>query len=269
MRYEQIKPEAIHHYITSPEWHMQQKLDGMRCRIFMPDGFVVNSNGEALKSTTAGPGAREAAKALMTTATTNPFWVEGEVIGDKFYVFDMLLNNQYKRTWEERLKDMEAFFKYRFFTHIKVIPTATNTEDKLAMWEIIKANNLEGAILKHVRSLVMDGGRVKDMLKCKLRYTADVVVVDKGPGNGRNGTGNWVEFGLYSFEGAKYLQPVGRTSTIGKPFCNIGDVIEVEYLYAGAGNKLVQPTHLRNRPDKEPRQCTFSQLHFVNKTVML
>jgi hypothetical protein len=48
-----------------------------------------------------------------------------------------------------------------------------------------------------------------------------------------------------------------------------GDVVEVEYLWASADEKLTQPRIIRKRPDKTANEATdVSQLRFVDKAVL-
>ena len=68
------------------------------------------------------------------------------------------------------------------------------------------------------------------------------------------------------------LVSIGTVSMQGKEkggAVNVGDVIEVEYLWANPANhNLQQPRMLKRRPDKAPAEATDSQLRFVSKDVV-
>ena len=266
MKFSSTAPDDIEPFLRDSDWHLQQKIDGIRARLVVEGKYaeVIGNTGDPLVSTTAAPVTRD----ILNYAMRNPgcYSLEGEIVGRTWWLFDMPLPDT---PWVQRLNTLHTRMRHCFETWIKLVPTYMTEADKGYAWEQIKRHGVEGAVLKHVKSKVQDGGkRAKDVLKCKVTHTADVVVYERGPGNGKDGTGNWLKFGIFRPNGT--MIELGRCSTIGKPYAKVGDVIEVKYLYVGNGMKLVQPTHLRNRPDKEPTptECGLSQLHYVNKKVL-
>jgi hypothetical protein len=55
---------------------------------------------------------------------------------------------------------------------------------------------------------------------------------------------------------------VGRTTTIGQGPYQVGDLVEVRYLYATEGRQLFQSVLLGRRDDITEAECTVSQLVF-------
>ena len=280
MRYQQLDPSQVGPYLSDPDWHLQQKVDGIRARLVVKDGDaqVVAGNGGPSKSTTAAPvvTAIHHLGHLLRDAGAE-LEIEGEIIGDQWWLFDLTryrspdgrLHVDHGTPWEHRSAHLAVLAADPGTpAWVRLVPVAVTETMKTEVWDMILEAGVEGAVLKHRRGTVMDGKRVSHVLKAKVTHTIDCVVLERGPGTGRNGTGNWLKLGLYRKDGTLY--EVGRCSTIGKPPAEPGDVVEVRYLYAGAGGRLTQPTHLRTR-DREEKvnvQCTTDQLHFVSKAVL-
>ena len=267
MKYKQITPDEIMPYLLDRDWNLQQKVDGIRARLHVNSlgARVLGNNGGPLVSTTAAPVVRQ----IMKFGLANPhgtYTLEGEIVDGTWWLFDKPLVHV---PWQARLNYLyQFFFEVPMPDFIRILPTAITTADKLELWKSIEYAGVEGAVLKHVKGFFEDSSkRSSHVLKCKLTHTVDAFVVDEGGGNGKNGTNNWIEFAVFD-ENDRPVK-MGRCSTIGKPYAGYGTVIEVKYLYVGAGGKLVQPTHLRNRPDKSVKDCDMSQLHFVSKEVVL
>lgn len=263
MKYKQITPDDIEPFLKSPDWHLQQKLDGIRARLVVEGSkaSVLGNTGGPLVSTTAMPVVRDILRYAMDRPGS--YSLEGEIIGSKWWIYDMPMS---KVPWVQRLTMLHNTMRTVHSSWMRICPTAMTADIKRKAWDAILREGVEGAVLKHVNGTIVDGDkRVSHVLKCKVTHTIDAFVTERGIGNGYDGTDNWLSFAVLQGTAIKHL---GRCSTIGKPYANVGDVIELKYLYVGAGGKLVQPTHLRNRPDKTPDECTTEQLKFVSKTVV-
>jgi len=277
MRYNSIDLNEVDEWLANDNWDLQQKIDGIRARLIVNGEIkVIGGRGEELVSSTAAPVVEKIK--LLARDFTGFIELEGEIVDGKWYLFDMprcsgwdFAEVEYDSPWRERWTALsrEVFPLIQFSPEndwVRLSPTWTGTAQKRDAWKRIVEAGVEGGVFKHKDGKLVDGERVNHVLKAKITHTVDVFVIERGPGNGRNGQGNWVRLALYDNEGHEV--EVGRCSTIGKPVANIGEVIEVKYLYTGAGGALVQPTHLRNRPDKEPEDCTTEQLRFVNKEIL-
>lgn len=261
MKYRQVEPQDVEHFILDDDWHMQQKLDGIRIQLRGTD--VLAGNGGPSKSTTAAPVVRRIRRWAEQNPLPADLWLDGEVIGDDWWLFDAVHPTL---GWRRRLAILEQIKLLAPPRWIRITPTAVTARAKHQLWDAVRDSGAEGAILKHVDGRYEDGRRVDHVLKAKITHTIDCVVLERGPGNGVNGTGNWLRLGLWRKDGTIY--EVGRCSTIGKPHAEPGDVVEVKYLYAGNGGRLTQPTMLRVRDDKDGLHCDTSQLHFVSKKVV-
>ncbi len=264
MKYEQVDVKDIKNYLDDGSWDLQQKLDGVRARL--AENTVISGNGVPLKSSAAAPVTAK----IIEFAKTLPGDIEldGEIVAGKhWWIFDVPKFGSFGHHTPWRSRRAILLGRIRKIVErepwIDVVPTYVTREAKHRAWADIVAAGVEGAILKHTDGPVTDGRRVGHVLKAKITHTVDCFVLERGPGNAK---GNWMSLGIFRKDGTAY--EVGRCSIIGKPYAAPGEVVEIRYLYAGAGGRLVQPTHLRNRPDKRAEDCRTDQLHFVCKRVL-
>lgn len=267
-------------FIENDEWVMEQKLDGHRLLLCSPGGDFPPT------ALTRGgsPYTRKLPKALQDfrfPADNKPmeFVLDGELVGGTFYVFDlpvmpMLSGHDYSTLdLETRRLALETFVKHQE-TPFVLVPQARTREEKIALSDKALGNNFEGLLLKRKSSKYRPGARCEDWLKVKFVTTADCIVLDV-----RDDGKESVRLGMVEADNPAAapnttykLVDVGRASLIGKEkngAISKGDVIEVRYLYAGAGGRLYQPTILRKRDDKLMHECTTDQMKWVNKEVAL
>ena len=211
-------------------------------------------------------------------------WVlDGELVGDTYWVFDILavptVDLGVNTPLRQRRAVLEAAFAGDAFPGIRLVPQAKTREEKIALAEVALRENFEGLMIKKADSLYISGGRTDAWLKLKFVTTADVIVLDV-----RDDGKESVRLGL--FEGSGWTSEddyvnsddnhtvveVGRASLIGKEKNGViskGDVIEVRYLYTGNGGRLYQPTIVGRRADKKGYECGTDQLKYVNKEVLV
>lgn len=142
---------------------------------------------------------------------------------------------------------------------ISLVLSTTGEIAKRALWEAIVAAGVEGAVAKRLDAVYVPGTRSPSMVKMKITKDADVIVTSWERPDRTHGSAT---FAVYE-DGA--LKEIGACSLIGKPNVEVGDVIEVEYLYVGAGDRLIQPRMKRRRTDKLAIDCTTEQLPSYSK----
>lgn len=267
-------------FIENNAWAFEQKLDGHRIMLCSPGGdfppVAMTRNGT--------PYTRKLPKALQDfrfPADDKPHkWIlDGELVGDTFWVFDIPRSPHtgVQDSLRSRRAYLERLIGAYKHTAIKLVPHARTSAEKIRLAEIALKNNYEGLVIKRIDAGYI-AGRSDYWLKLKFVTTAECVVLDV-----RDDGKESVRLGMYgpsvgAFDPKgsvttkdRVMHEVGRASLIGKEKngkINKGDVVEVKYLYAGAGNRLYQPTILRKRDDKLPEQCTTGQMKFVNKDVL-
>jgi bifunctional non-homologous end joining protein LigD len=207
------------------------------------------------------------AKLPATPAGSPAYRVEGEILDGKFHVFDMVVVGQESEPYEVRKAMADAWVDAVSpqLPQAAKLPTAKTAKEKQALWDKVLASGAEGVMMKRKDAGYSGGQRVSHTLKAKITATADVVVLERN----RGGKDNAV-FGL--LKNGKVTE-IGTVSTGGKDKAlgqiQVGEVLEVEYLWAMPGGTLTQPRIVRKRPDKTPADATdITQLRVVDKTVL-
>ncbi len=255
-----ISFDALQHFVNNDQWVIEQKLDGHRILLSATDGkppVAITRNGSLYT--------RPLPEAIRKYAMPSGTWtLDGELVGSTFWVFDLLeasTSSLLSRPLVDRRVMLENLPRILPNHPFKLVPQASTREEKQALVGLAVKRNYEGVIVKNATSAYLPGGRHQSVwAKAKLVTTADVVVVgvhDDGKESAR----------LALWDNGAFVD-VGRCSLIGKPAVVVGDVVEVRYLYTGANGRLYQPTLLRVRTDKSPRECTPDQLKWVNKDVL-
>lgn len=264
-----IDPTNLDRLVQDPEFVMEQKLDGHRVILRIQDGLsplAVTRNGN--------PYTKGLPKDLFDGFPEGRWVLDGEWIaphsgGDGIYwVFDMLDANGLisdRMPLLQRRCILETFMAAMNNPKIRLVPQAKTSEEKRALVDRCRWMGAEGVMAKHRKGLYRPGARSKDMWKAKFVETADVVVLAL-----RDDGKDSVRLGAYDANGLDVID-VGRASLIGKEKkgeFKVGDVLEVRYLYMGAGNRLFQPTILKKRTDKRAEECSIKQFKHVSKTVL-
>lgn len=296
--FESGKLSDIEMYIQDPNWCLEQKVDGMRCMVVIDrDGIqFLTRGGKELKSSAAKlhfSWMREAFEDLAQyRARLDEKWassagpaeivLDGEIVTETGQLaildlpFSTLPGRQVRPELEfvARRVELTKLFTDGLITDERVRPVAhaASATSKAFLHSNVLERGLEGLMAKHKDSEYTDTGkRVKHSVKLKFTRTADVVILDKNAGESKNSIRggdkiNYV-FGVYDFSKGDYVK-LGNCSGIGKEDALLGDIIEVKYLYRGAGGKLVQPTMLRRRPDKKWFECRLDQFIEYSKVVL-
>ena len=266
MRYQSGHVDHVDAYIYSNHWHLQQKLDGVRVHAWIRPGELTLGGAAGYPGDLAR--IRRALEPL--TRHTQIITLDGELVEGKLWLFDLpewgrrdtmaVIPDTIWWTREEKLRLL--YDAAGLDPHIiGLVPTFRRHVEKQWLWEQVVERGLEGVVAKHRDSAYRYDARVDDVVKVKVTHTVDCVVLDRNVGGKTN-----ARLGLYRKDGS--LGYVGNCSMIGKPDAQPGDVVEVKYLYAGAGGNLVQPTVIRQRDDKRATDCGTDQLSFISRDVL-
>lgn len=250
-------------YIVNSTWVAEQKLDGHRIILRCQDGL------KPLALTRGGNPYTKKLPVDIADGIPPGRWVlDGELCGDTYWVFDLLDANglvSESTPLSERREVLEAFMTLVNTPKIKLVPQATTESAKRELFDRLREEGAEGVMFKRKDGLYYPGARSKDVLKAKFVETADVVVMAL-----RDDGKDSVALGAYDEN--MQLVPVGRASLIGKEkkgVFQIGDVLEVRYLYMGSNSRMYQPTILKRRDDKIAPECRTDQFKHVSKKVIL
>lgn len=243
-----VDPEDVPALIQSDDWWVQIKYDGDRVQLHAERGEVtLFSARSGLK--------RECPKALAALfKNANALTVlDGELVGDVFWVFDMLL--------AEGMDLRQEPYELRYLSLVPLglgtsralalVYAATTPEEKEAMILKAREDNQEGVCFLNKNAPYEEGcpSRGGSSLRWKFKASASVIV------GKRHATKRSVEALLHG--GARIGTIPIPTNREWPPE---GAVAEVEYLYCQSS--LVQTVYKGLRTDVAPEACTRAQLKF-------
>lgn len=256
-----INQSEVDELIQNDYWVAEQKLDGNRLLISVKEGTasLYGRNGQ--------PYSKKVPSELIAGLESLgvDLTLDGELVGEEYYVFDLPF-------WELDLR-MSEFVARRLTLElvsphfaglpIVLVRQASTRSEKSKLLKAVKKASGEGVVFKHQMAPYLDGKRSEKCVKVKFFDTADVVVTGIRT-NGKNS----VDVSLYD-QGT--LVPFGSVTMKKSDLAQIrvNDVIEIKYLYVGAGNRFYQPNFLTFRDDKSAEECTVDQnLKRVNKAAL-
>jgi bifunctional non-homologous end joining protein LigD len=238
--------------VGDPRWVMQEKFDGRRLVLRKVGAAVEGINKLGLVVSVAAP---IAAAALELPGD---FVLDGEAIGDRFHVFDI-------RAWEGTdLCEQPYGDRYGVLTalldgagpsaHLGYVECWTDAPVKAGQLQQLLARNAEGVVFKRWDAPYRQGRPNSGGTQLKLKFVATASVVVTTINQQRS-------VGVSLLNGAAW-QTVGNvTVPANQNVPQVGDVVEVRYLYAAqSGGALYQPVLLGVRDDVEPTECVVAQL---------
>ncbi len=248
--------------LSDPCWAAQEKIDGERRAAHAQPGHVIGANRKGLTVPLPQPIADQL---QAIAARQGALRVDGELVGDTLYVFDLHVHQGqgiHTLPWSERMGRAAAALAG--CDHLKPIPVAESTDQKRGLWNRVKSACGEGVVFKRM-SAPVGAGRPHaggDWLKFKFTESASCLVIDSNIGK------RSVRIGLLdnAKDSGEITVPVGNVTippNHGIPAA--GEIIEVGYLYAYPGGSLYQPVYRGKRGDVDRRDCTLDQLKFTAK----
>lgn len=282
----------IESLVVMPNVVFEQKCDGIRALIIMrhagdgtPSITFHTHGGRVLKSSAAAQwfDKVKAQLAPLYSSAYTEFEVvlDGEIMIEDgaLHLFDL----PYLRIEEAECKPVMPFSYRRAYlesvgrtliergaTSVSVVKQARTEDEKRELYQSIFRMGGEGIMAKDVTSPYNEGDRVKHSLKCKFVRTADVFVTARNVGESggqKGGDKENAEFAVID-QATGFTKQMGRCSMIGKADAQVGDVIEVVYLFVGSGGVLYQPRMVGMRTDKVPTDCTDAQFETYSKVVL-
>jgi bifunctional non-homologous end joining protein LigD len=247
--------------IADIRWAAQEKMDGERRAALADANQVIGVNRKGLRV----PLPQGIVDELQTIVSQKgAIHVDGEIIGDCLYVFDLHVYQCQRLDtvpWIERMRLAEQVLAK--CTYLKPVPFAVSTDEKFALWEKINAEEGEGIVFKRLNAPVSAGrpNSGGDWLKYKFIESASCYVL--GVNSGKRS----VQLGLFG-QGIvpadnQDMIPVGNVTIPPNHLIPLaGEIVDVEYLYAYPRGSLYQPVYRGKRPDLEITDCTMAQLKY-------
>ena len=241
--------------IDNPAWLMQEKFDGKRMMLRKTGGTVdaINKRGLVI----------DAPQPIIDAAQQIPgdFTIDGEAIGDTFHAFDLLaVDGQDVRDTEciERLALLVGLLwpSKTGQRNIVQVPTWIGTDEKAdKLWEL-RSSGAEGAVFKRTDAPYRAGRPASGGTQLKLKFTATLSAVVARVNAKRSVSVSLID----GQDGWVCVGDVAIPANADIP--EVGDVIEIRYLYATTGDRLYQPVYLNKRDDIEPQECLVGQMQY-------
>ena len=269
--------EHVHvkQYVQSDQWWVEQKLDGQRFLVLVADGEISAFNRNGVEMTLP----EQIATDFASFKTDDTMWhFDGELVDGEYHIFDVLWagdtceGGMTDKPFEQRRNRLEKIFSFWEPDHCHLVRCAKTETEKADLIVKLERECSEGAVLKkRTATYNVHGKRVKTWLKLKFVQCADVVVMELE----RGGKPQAVTIGMmqdnvwFPTKVDIKLEEVAGCKVPANLELEVGDVLEVRYLYATNDNKLTQPIFVRKRTDKLPEECTMSdQLKFSSKAIV-
>lgn len=255
-----ITEAEVMRLIQDDRWAAQQKMDGER-RAAHADGsgvFGINRKGLVV------PLPQIIVEELQAIHTAcGSIRVDGELIGNTLHVFDLHIHQGIRlhpQPWLDRMRLAQSALDQ--CQSIKAVPFAVSAEDKLKLWNKVRHAQGEGVVFKRVAASVSAGrsNTGGDWLKFKFTESSSCCVTEVNSGK------RSVKLGLMDTQNRHgsaiaAMIPVGNvTIPPNHDIPAVGDIVEVEYLYAYPGGSLFQPVYRGKRDDIDRKACTLHQL---------
>jgi bifunctional non-homologous end joining protein LigD len=239
----EIDTDEVEQYLKDDAWGMQEKKNGTHKMVKKTsESFIVTNK----KGISVGyPKSYE--DAVMGLSSVH---LDGEAIGDTFYVFDLLdcAGVDFRKLgYYVRHDSLLLFIDKSPF--IKVVPLFIGYKAKKAEYNRLKKAEKEGVVFKRLDAIHTPGKAHKDMVKVKFYATASVIVL-------AHNLKDSIAVGLLDESGT--VVNVGNVTTIGHVRPPADSVCEVRYLYCFKGGCLYQTTFIGPRDDVDVDECSFT-----------
>jgi bifunctional non-homologous end joining protein LigD len=250
-----IEAPQLESMLTDPNYFAQEKHDGERRLLFVENGEVRGGNRLGGFGLVPRPVVEDILK-LGRTLT-----LDGELVGNRYHAFDLLALDGQDYRHAPAADRARLLATLDLGGAVMVSPTEFTTAGKNALHTYVMENNLEGMVFKHVDAPYAPGrpSNGGSWLKFKnwQSLSAAVGAINEQRSVGLSllqDDGNWVGVG-------------NVTVPANQPIPEIGDVVEIRYLYAFEGGSLFEPTLLGKRNDILLEECRASQRMFKPATL--
>jgi bifunctional non-homologous end joining protein LigD len=238
-----IDEDLANRLIEDDDWMMQEKMDGVRLMNQNAGGTVTGSNRKGLVV---------AISTLIESRLQEPpcqaFVVDGEAIGDTYWMFDLLEDDELNHRNTSALSRwflLKAMFgNYdKDYSAIRIVDSYLTTGEKRAAFDRLRAAKAEGVVFKRKDSLYVPGRPSSGGDQLKFKFVQSCTCFVRAINEGKRSV-------VLGMENGTELVGIGNaTIPANLPIPNEGELVEVRYLYAYPGGSLYQPVYLGVRTD--------------------
>lgn len=238
-----IEEADVDRYLADEDWVLEEKHDGRRLMVRVTAGVVEGANRKGLLVSLP----REIEDALQASADCV---LDGELIGAKFWVFDVLSYAGEDLSEKGYLQRVAVRKGLPFDgSAVESVETFVGTDAKTAAYQRLRSADKEGVVFKRADAVYKVGRPPAGGTQVKFKFYATCsALVEKV--NAQRSV-------------ALCLEGIGVgnvTIPINFDIPAVGDIVEVRYLYYNPGGALYQATYLGVRDDLDADACLLSQL---------
>jgi bifunctional non-homologous end joining protein LigD len=245
----EITLEQVNEFMTDDNYCFQEKKDGER-------RLADKKNADCRGGNKKGVCVPLPSKIANNLSKFEDIELDGEIIGEVLYVFDILRHEGADCKTLAYKNRLATLGKCKFGPSIVVVDTAYSTKDKKAMFARLLADEAEGVVVKDLRSKYSSGRPNSGGAALKYKYyaTATCRVSMKTPSK-RSVQVSVLVDGVFEDVGAVTIPANYEVP-------QVGELVEVRYLYAYKGGSLYQPTYLGPRTDVDESDAKVEQLKY-------
>lgn len=239
-----IEEAEARRYLSDDAWVMEEKHDGRRLMARVTAGHVEGANRKGLMVSLP----REIEDCLKD----GPDCVlDGELIGAKLYVFDVLAyaGHDISAQGYGKRAEFRSNLVFKDTKAVESVSTYHGTPDKTAAYRRLQAENKEGVVFKRADAPYKVGRPTTGGAQVKYKFYATCSAV-VGAVNAQRSV-------------ALVLEGVNIGNVTISPNFDIpgaGSVVEVRYLHWFPGGSIYQAVYLGARDDIDVSECVLSQL---------
>jgi bifunctional non-homologous end joining protein LigD len=238
-----IDEELVNRLIEDDDWMMQEKMDGTRLMNRNAGGAVIGSNRKGFVIPIS-----RLIESRLQEPPCQDFVVDGEAIGDTFWMFDLL------ETDGVDYRDADALSRWyqlstlfgnydKGYSAIRIVDTYVSTSEKRAAFDRLAEAGAEGVVFKRKNSFYAPGRPNSGGDQLKFKFVQSCTCFVRAINVGKRSVAVGMATGME-------LVGVGNvTIPINSQIPNEGALIEVRYLYAYPGGSLYQPDYRGVRTD--------------------
>jgi bifunctional non-homologous end joining protein LigD len=239
-----IEETDVSRYLTDDGWVLEEKHDGRRLMVRVTAGAVEGANRKGLLVSLP----KEIEDALKEGEDCV---LDGELIGAKFWVFDVLSYAGVDLCEKGYLQRIAArnLLPFPHRSAVEPVQTFIGTEAKTSAYHQLRSADKEGVVFKRADAAYKVGRPPMGGTQVKFKFYATCsALVEKV---------NAQRSVALQLEGVS-VGNVTIPSNFDIP--RVGDIVEVRYLYYNPGGALYQATYLGVRDDLDTDACCLSQL---------
>jgi bifunctional non-homologous end joining protein LigD len=252
-----VEESELSRLLTNTTHCLQEKHDGRRLLVRKQGDNITGINRRGL--VVAIPDAiREAVEHI-------PFdvLIDGEAVGDTLHAFDLL---EVKGTCLCKRRYIDRFASLMMvippnLPALRWVSTTTTPNDKLEIYEELRATNREGVVFKDMDAPYSPGRPNSGGPQLKFKFVESASFVVTGSNSKRS-----VTLGLY--DGEKLVPAGNVTIPPNHAILQVGNVVDARYLHAfRESGSIYQPVYLGERSDIPASECVVEQLKYKSEPI--